>query len=310
MDEELSDISSIEQIDDGVIRNKWMNVMFVDFVFHFAFHVSKNKKYVMDRLVDESVTIFDVLSASDIAWAVTCYVNNKDYWDSLITTGRGSVKSKNARKSQKTPGTPKKAQAKAKEHGVTQRVTRRSKENNEEEVETPRTPRRSTRNKGEEDVESTPRRSARKEATGQKKAATPARKNPGQADVEDEDDNEEVEDAEAHTGTRWTNKHKSRLHGDGWEKEGRLFHEKVKSGLGNIQSEDWADVWKVYWEMELVKHLRKGGKKRARKALEVEDEEESLGEDDDVIFSSSSDEESEGDNSGSEGNKWGWDKHV
>ena len=89
-----------------------------------------------------------------------------------------------------------------------------------------------------------------------------------------------------------------------------MFHEKVKSGLGNIQSKDWAAVWKVYWEMELVKHLRKGGKKRTRKALEVEDEEESLGEDENVIFSSSSDEESEGDNSGSEGNKWGWDKHV
>ena len=59
-----------------------------------------------------------------------------------------------------------------------------------------------------------------------------------------------------------------------------------------------------------MKHLRKGGKKRARKALEVEDKEESLGEDDDVIFSRSSDEESEGDNSGSEGKKWGWDKHV
>ena len=80
MDEELSDISSIEQIDDGVIRNKWMNVMFVDFVFHFAVHVSKNKKYVMNRLVDESVTIFDVLSASDIAWAVTCYCILRNSW--------------------------------------------------------------------------------------------------------------------------------------------------------------------------------------------------------------------------------------
>ena len=57
----------------------------------------------------------------------------------------------------------------------------------------------------------TPRLSARKEATGRKKAATPTRKNPGKADTrgvedggEDEDDNVEVEDDEAHAGTRWT----------------------------------------------------------------------------------------------------------
>ena len=121
MYEEISEISSIELIDEGAIRNKWMNVMFVDFVFHFAVHVSKNKKYVTDRLVDESVTIFDVLSASDIAWAVTCYVNNKDYWDSLVTTGRGSVKSKKAKKNPKTPGSPKKAQARAKEPSTPRR---------------------------------------------------------------------------------------------------------------------------------------------------------------------------------------------
>ena len=78
--------TEIEQIDANIIREKWMNPVFVDFVFWYSIRVSNNKKYIISRLIEENISIFQCVTSSDIAWAVTCYVNNKLYWDTMVTT--------------------------------------------------------------------------------------------------------------------------------------------------------------------------------------------------------------------------------
>jgi len=81
--------TEIEQIDANIIREKWMNPVFVDFVFWYSIRVSNNRKYIISRLLQENVSIFQCVTYSDIAWAVTCYVNNKDYWDTMMKTNGG-----------------------------------------------------------------------------------------------------------------------------------------------------------------------------------------------------------------------------
>ena len=81
--------TEIEQIDANIIREKWMNPVFVDFVFWYSIRVSNNRKYIISRLLQENVSIFQCVTSSDIAWAVTCYVNNKDYWDTMMKTSGG-----------------------------------------------------------------------------------------------------------------------------------------------------------------------------------------------------------------------------
>ena len=93
MDELLGDARDIEKIDENMIGAKWMNEMFLDFVFHYAIRVSKNRQFVISRLVQEDVSIFQCITASDVAWAVTCYVNNKEFWNTKINAkGGGQIK--------------------------------------------------------------------------------------------------------------------------------------------------------------------------------------------------------------------------
>ena len=103
MDELLGDARDIEKIDENMIGAKWMNEMFLDFVFHYAIRVSKNRQFVISRLVQEDVSIFQCITASDVAWAVTCYVNNKEFWNTKINAkGGGTNQKKAARHTRRT----------------------------------------------------------------------------------------------------------------------------------------------------------------------------------------------------------------
>ena len=55
LDEWLVGTTEIEQIDANVIREKWMNPVFVDFVFWYSIRVSNNRKYIILKLLQDPV---------------------------------------------------------------------------------------------------------------------------------------------------------------------------------------------------------------------------------------------------------------
>ena len=102
------DADSISKINEDTVKSKWMgNTDFVEFAFFFGRTVSHTKKRILDELIKSDSNLFDLITASDIAWAVTCYVNNKKHWEKtlMMKSQRGGGK--------KTGRTPKKKPARA-----------------------------------------------------------------------------------------------------------------------------------------------------------------------------------------------------
>ena len=62
-----------------------MNQAFVYFVFKYARLVSNTKKSILNNIKDAPSNLFALLNKSGIAWAILIYVNNKEYWEDVIT---------------------------------------------------------------------------------------------------------------------------------------------------------------------------------------------------------------------------------
>ena len=65
--------------------------------------------------------------------------------------------------------------------------------------------------------------------------------------------------------SRWTKNKKTKLHGDSWDPDGKLFYDKVRRALKEIPVSDWNDVWDEFWFKEKENHMSDRRKKAAKK---------------------------------------------
>ena len=80
---DLQDAASIkDSITKAFVLNNYITEDFCEFALDYAALVSHPKGHVRGILEAENCnkSVFEVLQASDIAWAVVLYVNNQDYW--------------------------------------------------------------------------------------------------------------------------------------------------------------------------------------------------------------------------------------
>ena len=83
----LNDIIGAKEKDVvACIRTNWINVGFMNFVFKYAGSISHTRKGLIDAIKNgpEPSNFFDIVSGSNIAWAVTIYVNNILFWPYVI----------------------------------------------------------------------------------------------------------------------------------------------------------------------------------------------------------------------------------
>ena len=67
-----------------MIKTLWVSTDFVKFVYLFCARISHDMRSFMKTLAQEDSNIFEEVTPSDIAWGVTTYINNEEYWDMLI----------------------------------------------------------------------------------------------------------------------------------------------------------------------------------------------------------------------------------
>ena len=77
----LQSVDKIKEIDSDMIKTLWVSTDFVKFVYLFCARIGHDMRSFMKTLAQEDSDIFE---DSDIAWGVTTYINNKEYWDMLI----------------------------------------------------------------------------------------------------------------------------------------------------------------------------------------------------------------------------------
>ena len=75
----------INTINAQFVHDKWMNQASVSFVSKYTRLVSNTKKSILDKIKDDPSKLFALLNKSDIVWALLIYVNNKEYWEAVLT---------------------------------------------------------------------------------------------------------------------------------------------------------------------------------------------------------------------------------
>lgn len=105
-EEDLATKEAITKLDKEWVRENYMTVDFCRFVYKYAAVVSRTatdlKKFLLEE-DDWADNLFGELSASDIAWALTQYVNNVDYWEADIKSkaSEGAAKPRTSKRRKK-----------------------------------------------------------------------------------------------------------------------------------------------------------------------------------------------------------------
>ena len=73
-----------------MVRTLWKCTKFVEFVFMFCARISHDMRSFMNVLLQEDSNLFEHVTPSDIAWGVTTYINNKDFWDNKCIESVGN----------------------------------------------------------------------------------------------------------------------------------------------------------------------------------------------------------------------------
>lgn len=73
-----------DDITEDFVRAHFMNKDFCKFIFDYAGTASNTKREFIEKIFDKKdgrfVNVFTILTPSDIAWAVTVYVSNREVW--------------------------------------------------------------------------------------------------------------------------------------------------------------------------------------------------------------------------------------
>lgn len=105
-EEDLATNEAITKLDKDWVRSNYMTVDFCRFVYKYAAVVSRTATDLKKFLLEEdgwSDNLFCELSASDIAWALTQYVNNVNYWeaDIKLKAAEGAAKTRTSKRRKK-----------------------------------------------------------------------------------------------------------------------------------------------------------------------------------------------------------------
>ena len=248
----------------------------------------------MKTLAQEDSNIFEEVTASDIAWGVTTYINNKEYWDMLIREEDGVG---NAGSNDKGDSSSPEGEKEVEDAGIQEGGSRRA------QAESPslrRSPRKnppgtpvqerrhysrraaSPRKETPEPIvaEKTNGRKKRKKVTGssgkKKKAAEKSpEESPGkeyEGSVGEDPSESPRKRGGSAVGRRWTKNKRTKLNNDGWAREGKLFYERVRLSIRGIDMSDWKVVWDRFWHVERASKLSQ----KQMRMLETGSDEEEL----------------------------------
>ena len=78
-----------------------MNVSFADWAWKYTRTISHTKKEILDKMKNDSTNFFKYVSASDLAYAMMVFFNNKKKWEADI---RAAKKGKESNKKRKNAG--------------------------------------------------------------------------------------------------------------------------------------------------------------------------------------------------------------
>lgn len=89
-------------ITEREVRENWMTVRFMEFVFKCVGPVSHSTRVLLETIKDVPENIMEIINKDDIAWALLVWFNNVLYWTSIVEEASRKKASGGVKKSRKS----------------------------------------------------------------------------------------------------------------------------------------------------------------------------------------------------------------
>jgi hypothetical protein len=80
----VADPELAKSITEKEVRENWMTVRFMEFIFKCVGPVSHSTRLLLDMIKEVPENIMEIINKDDIAWALLVWYNNVLYWTSIL----------------------------------------------------------------------------------------------------------------------------------------------------------------------------------------------------------------------------------